>query len=74
MTTHAEGGTLEIADNGKGISKEAEQKLFSPFFSSKPKGQGIGLLFVREVLSRHDFRYSLKTHPDGWTRFIIRFS
>jgi len=74
LTTHAEGGTLEIADNGKGISKEAEQKLFSPFFSSKPKGQGIGLLFVREVLSRHDFRYSLKTHPDGWTRFIIRFS
>ena len=73
MTTDAVEGTLEIADNGKGISKEVEQKLFSPFFSNKPKGQGIGLLFVREVLSQHGFRYSLQTYPNGWTRFIIRF-
>ena len=27
-----------------------------------------------ELDARYDFRYSLKTHPDGWTRFIIRFS
>lgn len=74
LTTDAELGTLEIADNGKGISKDVEQKLFSPFFSNKPKGQGIGLLFVREVLSQHSFRYSLQTYADGWTRFIIRFN
>lgn len=40
--------TLEVEDNGPGISKETESKLFSPFFSTKPNGQGIGLiLFVR---------------------------
>ena len=44
---------LEIADNGKGISKEVEAKLFSPFFSTKPNGQGIGLIFIREVLMKH---------------------
>lgn len=45
--------TIEVVDNGKGISKEVEAKLFSPFFSTKPNGQGIGLIFIREVLMRH---------------------
>ena len=65
--------TLEIADNGAGISQEDSQKLFSPFFSTKPNGQGIGLIFIREVLSKHNFRFSLKTYPDKLTRFYIRF-
>lgn len=64
---------LEIMDNGAGISQENSQKLFSPFFSTKPNGQGIGLIFIREVLSKHDFRFSLKTYPDKFTRFNIRF-
>lgn len=73
IKTDAETQSIEIADNGKGISKEIEHKLFNPFFSSKPTGQGIGLLFIREVLSQHNFNYSLRTYPDGWTRFVIRF-
>ncbi len=73
ITTHSRPATLTVADNGKGISKEVEKKIFNPFFSSKPQGQGIGLLFAREVLAQHNFRYSLLTYPDGWTRFIIRF-
>lgn len=73
IKTNAETQSLEIADNGKGISKDIEHKLFNPFFSSKPTGQGIGLLFIREVLSQHNFNYSLRTYPDGWTRFVVRF-
>lgn len=64
---------LVVADNGKGISKEVEKKIFNPFFSSKPQGQGIGLLFIREVLAQHDVQYSLRSYPDSWTRFIIKF-
>ena len=64
---------LEIADTGKGISKEVETKLFSPFFSTKPHGQGIGLIFIREVLTRHGCAFSLRTYPDGLTRFRISF-
>lgn len=65
--------TLEVADNGPGISKETEEKLFSPFFSTKPHGQGIGLIFIREVLNRHGCTFSLRTYNDGWTRFRISF-
>ena len=65
---------VEIVDNGPGISKEVESKLFSPFFSTKPNGQGIGLVFIREVLSRHRCSFSLSTYEDGLTRFRIRFN
>ena len=65
--------TIEVVDNGKGISKETEAKLFSPFFSTKPNGQGIGLIFIREVLMRHGCTFSLRTYADGLTRFRILF-
>lgn len=65
--------TLEIADTGKGISREVEAKLFSPFFSTKPNGQGIGLIFIREVLTKHGCTFSLRTYSDGLTRFRISF-
>ncbi|MCC8199836.1 MAG: PAS domain-containing protein [Tannerellaceae bacterium] len=64
---------LEIADTGKGISKETEPRLFTPFFSTKPKGQGIGLIFIREVLLTHTCTFSLRSYPDGMTRFKIFF-
>ena len=64
---------VEVVDNGKGISKEVEAKLFSPFFSTKPNGQGIGLIFIREVRMRHGCTFSLRTYADGLTRFRILF-
>ena len=64
---------LEIGNTGKGISKEVETKLFTPFFSTKPNGQGIGLIFIREVLMKHGYTFSLRTYPDGITRFRICF-
>ncbi len=73
ITTTASPRAIEIADNGRGISKEAEQKLFTPFFSTKPAGQGIGLIFTREVLLKHGCTFSLRTWPDGLTRFRIEW-
>ena len=64
---------VEAVDNGKGICKEVEAKLFSPFFSTKPNGQGIGLIFIREVLMRHGCTFSLRTYADGLTRVRILF-
>ena len=73
ITLSPDSPQLEIADNGAGISKETEAKLFTPFFSTKSNGQGIGLVFIREVLMRHHCIFSLKTYPDGWTKFKIGF-
>jgi len=71
IRTSANPTCLEIIDTGKGIDKETETKLFSPFFSTKPNGQGLGLMFIREVLLKHGFTFSLKTDTDGLTRFHI---
>lgn len=64
---------LEIIDTGKGIDKETELKLFSPFFSTKPNGQGLGLIFIREILISHGVDFSLRTYEDKLTRFKIFF-
>lgn len=64
---------LEIGDTGKGIDKATEAKLFSPFFSTKPNGQGIGLIIIREILLKHRCTFSLRSYADGLTRFRIVF-
>lgn len=74
IRTSEEEGLLEIRDNGEGIPIEVEGSLFNPFFSTKPQGQGIGLLFTQEVLKQHHFRYSLHTDRESHlTYFRIYF-
>lgn len=65
---------LEIADNGTGIPEMLKDKLFSPFFSSKNGGQGIGLTLAREILTAHGCLFTLETEKNGWTVFRVRFS
>lgn len=64
--------SIAVEDNGPGITDEIKQKLFTPFFTTKQSGQGIGLMFVRDVLLNHQFRFSLNTE-NGWTSFKIFF-
>lgn len=73
IETSRQPATITIVDNGAGISDEAADKLFSPFFSTKPNGHGIGLLFISEVLHKHKCRFALSTDPDSLTRFRISF-
>lgn len=73
IRTAATPPSLDIADTGKGIAKEDEAKLFTPFFSTKPHGQGIGLMLIREVLMKHHCLFSLRTDKEGITHFRIVF-
>ena len=53
------------------VASEAQSNLFTPFFSTKPHGQGIGLTLVQEVLSAHGFDYALERTGHGTTQFSI---
>jgi nitrogen fixation/metabolism regulation signal transduction histidine kinase len=64
---------LSVTDSGDQLGETAPRRLFTPFFSTKKGGQGIGLAFVREVLVRHGFGYSLAANGQGETRFEISF-
>lgn len=69
----ATGKGITVTDNGGGISPEAEGKLFTPFYSSKADGRGIGLMLISEILKKNGWRFSLRTEEDGKTRFRIEF-
>jgi two-component system nitrogen regulation sensor histidine kinase NtrY len=64
---------LTIRDTGTGITAAQSEQLFTPFFSTKKDGQGIGLTLVREILTNHGFGFSLKTLTPGCTVFTITF-
>jgi signal transduction histidine kinase len=67
----AGGAYVEVEDSGPGIPDEARPHLFTPFFTTKRNGQGIGLTMVQEILRRHGFGYTLDGPPGGPTRFRI---
>lgn len=62
-----------IEDTGSGIPPEILKDVFSPYFSTKENGYGIGLTMVQEILTRHKFEFSLNSHPGGPTKFVIYF-
>jgi len=62
---------LAVVDSGNRLGEVPPGQMFTPFFSTKKGGQGIGLLFVREVLQRHGIAYRLAPDGTGRTRFDL---
>lgn len=61
---------LRIRNDGPLLTPEMQQKLFTPFFTTKKDGQGIGLMFIREVLLNHHFNFTFFSQAP-WTIFEI---
>ncbi|MCD8539533.1 MAG: ATP-binding protein [Leadbetterella sp.] len=61
---------LTVTDTGAGISEEVRAGLFTPFFSTKPAGQGVGLTMVREILHNHGLAFELGSEG-GVTAFVV---
>ncbi len=72
ITTKAQPLSITVTNNGADITDEVKQKLFTPFFTTKNQGQGIGLMFIREVLLNHNCKFDLSS-KNGSTRFEILF-
>jgi len=62
---------LSLQDNGPGLSSGALQNLFTPFFTTRNNGQGIGLTLVRDILGNHGFEFSLDNLPEGGACFTL---
>ena len=64
-------GFVIVEDSGGGFSLEARANLFSPFYTTKTNGQGIGLTVVQEILTRHQFEFTLEGQAGQPTQFTI---
>jgi signal transduction histidine kinase len=64
---------IQLSDNGQGILPEVMDKIFVPFFSTKPKGSGIGLSLSRQILRLHGGTLTARSEPDVETVFTLKF-
>ena len=62
---------IEVADNGPGVPPDVMEKMFSPFFTTKPQGSGLGLAIVRKIVDAHDGRIDVSGRPERGTRFRV---
>jgi two-component system NtrC family sensor kinase len=66
---------VEISDNGVGMSKETQDQIFIPFFTTKDvgKGTGLGLSIVQGILEDHDAKVEISSVMGEGTVFILSF-
>jgi signal transduction histidine kinase len=62
---------IDIVDDGPGLTPETAERVFNPFFTTKPQGSGLGLAIVRKIVAAHDGRIDLKTALGQGTRFRV---
>jgi len=63
--------SLEVADTGPGIPPEIRERIFEPFFSTKPGGHGLGLALVRQIIANHGGTITFESEMEKGTRFAI---
>jgi signal transduction histidine kinase len=66
-------GGFSVEDTGKGMQEADLQKLFTPFFTTKPNGTGLGLCNVRKIIDAHGGKLSVWSEPNIGSRFDVQF-
>src|SRR6185436_19622069 len=64
---------IEIGDNGPGVDEALLDKIFLPFFTTKPDGSGIGLALARQVMLVHKGAITASMRPGGGALFRLTF-
>ncbi|HEY8369395.1 MAG TPA: ATP-binding protein [Thermodesulfobacteriota bacterium] len=62
---------VEIADDGPGIPPDVRDKVFQPFFTTKPRGSGLGLALVQKIVQSHRGRIDFTNGPGRGTVFRV---
>ena len=64
---------LRVTDNGTGIEPEVQERIFVPFFTTKPGGSGIGLTLARQIIHQHDGTIDVHSCPGEGSVFTLLF-
>ncbi len=64
---------IRISDNGKGMSREVQEKIFIPFFTTRKQGNGIGLSLCKQIVMLHKGTIQVQSAENEGTAFTLRF-
>jgi len=64
--------TIFIEDEGEGIPDDLSKKIWDPFFTTKEKGTGLGLVIVKNIIKAHKGSIELENRTAGGVRVIIK--
>ncbi len=67
----AGGIVVRVSDTGRGIPRDAQDKIFEPFYTTKDKGTGLGLAIVYNIIKKHDGDIAVESEEDRGTTFTI---
>ena len=62
---------VDVTDDGPGVPPDVMDRIFSPFFTTKPQGTGLGLAIVRKIVNAHDGRIDVQVPSAGGTQFRV---
>ena len=62
---------VDVTDDGPGVPPDVMDRIFSPFFTTKPQGTGLGLAIVRKIVNAHDGRIDVHVPAAGGTQFRV---
>ena len=62
---------VEVVDDGPGVPPDVLERIFSPFFTTKPQGSGLGLAIVRKIVDAHDGRIDVSARVGAGTQFRV---
>ncbi len=62
---------IKFHDTGSGISPEDKEKIFEPFYTNKPRGLGLGLSIVQNIITGHNGEITVDSHPGKGTTFTV---
>ena len=64
---------IAVKDNGKGISKENQERVFEPKFTTKSSGMGLGLAIIKNIIENYNGTITFETEPNVGTEFLVSF-
>lgn len=70
--THNDFVYISVADNGRGIDEQELEKIFSPFYSRKEEGMGLGLAYVKKILELHNGRVEVESKKGQGTKIALQ--
>ena len=65
--------SISVHDSGKGLTKEIQEKMFNPLFTTKSRGTGLGLPIAKRIIEAHQGHIKVSSEPGNGTTFTIEF-